>query len=52
MTLATLDIDDSYMLVVHLKATDNSQNHAVCIHNGHIYNLASCDVLIVMDLLN
>jgi hypothetical protein len=32
----TLDIDDLYPLVVHLKATDNSQNHAVCLYNGHI----------------
>jgi hypothetical protein len=45
-TSATLDIDDSYPLVVLLKATDNSQNHAVCLYNGHIFDSASHYVLL------
>jgi hypothetical protein len=44
--MAIMDIDDMYPLVVHLKGTNNSQNHAVCVYNGHIYNLASRYVLI------
>ena len=38
-------IDDTYPLVVHLKATDNSQNHAVCLFNNHIYDSASRYIL-------
>jgi hypothetical protein len=51
--LPTLDIDDSYPLVVHLKAKDDSQNHAVCLFRGHIYDSASRYVLVKgMESLN
>ncbi len=43
--VGVLQVDDAYPLVVHLKATDNSQTHAVCIFQGRIYDSASRYVL-------
>jgi hypothetical protein len=43
--VGVLQVDDAYPLVVHLKATDNFQTHAVCIFQGRIYDSASCYVL-------
>jgi hypothetical protein len=45
-TSATLDIDNLYPLVVHLRATDNSQNHVVCLYNGYIFDSANRYVLL------
>ena len=48
-----LKVEDYNPLVAHLKATDNSQNHAICIFNGRIYDSASCYVLTnTMDSFN
>ena len=38
-------LDDLYPMVVHLKATDNSSNHAVCIFDGCIFDSASRYIL-------
>ena len=48
-----LQVDDLNPLVVHLKATDNSPNHAICIFNGRVYDSASRYVLTkTMETLN
>ena len=41
-----LKIDDTFPLVAHLKSSDNSENHCICIFQGRIYDSASRFVLV------